>query len=216
MQVIDSSRYFALRIDDGKGKHAFVGLGFRDRNLAYDFNATMQDHWKGVTRAKEAEELRLEMAARALSEPVRDLSLKEGETLSIKVNVPGASNKPRAPRPKPAEGAAGGAFSLPPPPGPGLIAPPPKPGAIPAPPSARTVPSASANPATAAGTAAAAAAAAGGEGGGVGGGGSHGKDGAAATAVKAADDDDGFGDFSTAPSAGNADDDDDFGDFTSS
>ena len=63
VQVIDSSRYFALRIDDGKGKHAFVGLGFRDRNLAYDFNATMQDHWKGVTRAKEAEELKAQLQA---------------------------------------------------------------------------------------------------------------------------------------------------------
>ena len=30
-QVIDSSRYFALRIDDGKGRHAYVGMGFRDR-----------------------------------------------------------------------------------------------------------------------------------------------------------------------------------------
>merc|ERR1719313_1207342 len=25
-QVIDSSRYFALRIDDGKGRHAYVGM----------------------------------------------------------------------------------------------------------------------------------------------------------------------------------------------
>jgi hypothetical protein len=126
-QVIDSSRYFALRIDDGKGRHAYVGMGFRDRSHAYDFNATMQDHWKGVQRQKEAEEVRLEMESRAASEPLRDLSLKEGETLSIKVNVPGASGKPRAPRPKPAAGGAGGL--LPPPPGPGLLAPPPKAGA---------------------------------------------------------------------------------------
>eukprot|EP00965_Chrysotila_dentata_P183514 6060043-Pleurochrysis_carterae.AAC.1 len=43
--VIDSSRYFVLRIDDGKGRHAFIGLGFRDRSDSYDFNATLQDHW---------------------------------------------------------------------------------------------------------------------------------------------------------------------------
>ena len=29
--VVDSSRYFVLRIDDGKGRHAFIGMGFRDR-----------------------------------------------------------------------------------------------------------------------------------------------------------------------------------------
>ena len=32
--VVDSSRYFVLRIDDGKGRHAFIGMGFRDRKCA--------------------------------------------------------------------------------------------------------------------------------------------------------------------------------------
>lgn len=43
--VVDSSRYFALRLDDGKGRHAFIGMGFRDRDDSYNFNATLQDHW---------------------------------------------------------------------------------------------------------------------------------------------------------------------------
>lgn len=187
-QVVDSSRYFVLRLDDGKGKHAFMGMGFRDRALAYDFKATIEDHWKGVAREKEADEMEAKLAA----EPLKDLSLKDGETLSIKVNVPGASGKPRAPRPKP-EGGAG--LMLPPPPGPGLLAPPPKAGALapPPPPSAR----AAAPPAKEAAAPAA----------------------PPAPAAQATDDDDGFGDFSTAanPSAGaDNDDDDGFGDFTSS
>ena len=30
--MLDSSRYFDLRMKDGRGKHAFVGLGFDERN----------------------------------------------------------------------------------------------------------------------------------------------------------------------------------------
>ena len=226
-QVIDSSLYFALRIDDGKGRHAFVGMGFRDRAHAYDFNATMQDHCampeidrslllfrarpaaharacqllpntsapaqgtpahrqmlagKGQLRQKEADAIREEMAARDASEPMRDLSLKEGETLSIKVNVPGSGAKPRATRPKPAAGASAGPVLLAPPPKAGALAPPPK--AASAPPSAPAEPSAPAAPAA----------------------------GTAKPGVAVVDDDD-FGDFSA---GGNNDaDDDGFGDFSS-
>lgn len=187
-QVIDSSRYFALRIDDGKGKHATVGLGFRDRAQAYDFNATMQDHWKGVQRQKEAEEQRQQMEARVASEPMRDLSLKEGETLSIKVNHAG-SGKARAPRPK-STVTSGGGLMLPPPPGPGMLAPPPKAGA-PAP-----VATPAAAPAGAATPAAAPMP-------------------TPTAAVDVGDDDFGdFGAFDTTSSAG-AGDDDGFGDFSS-
>lgn len=187
-QVIDSSRYFALRIDDGKGRHAYVGMGFRDRSHAYDFNATMMDHWKGVSRQQEAEDLRVEMEARAAAEPMRDLSLKDGETLSIKVNVPGAGSKPRAPRPK-AAASGGGGLMLPPPPGPGLLAPPPKAGATPPPAPAPAAPAPA--PAATAATA------------------------PAPAAAPAAIADDDFGDFGSfeAPSADGAGDDDDFGDF---
>uniref|UniRef100_A0A7S2MR18 NECAP PHear domain-containing protein n=1 Tax=Haptolina brevifila TaxID=156173 RepID=A0A7S2MR18_9EUKA len=185
-QVIDSSRYFALRIDDGKGKHAFVGMGFRDRAYAYDFNATMQDHWKGIERQKEADRMAAETAARASSEPARDYSLKQGEMLNIKVNVPGAGSKPRAPKPKPAEGSS---FALPPPPGTGLLAPPPKAGALAPPPP----PTASVAPAPATAPAAA----------------------ATAAAASAEDEFGAFGDFKAVEGTGDDDDDDGFGDFSS-
>ncbi|KAL3918011.1 MAG: hypothetical protein SGPRY_006173 [Prymnesium sp.] len=128
-RVIDSSRYFVLRIDDGQGRHAFIGMGFRDRNFSYDFNATLQDHWKSVERQKEAEEWRAEMESRS-SEQMRDLSLKDGEKLNIKVNVPGKSaGAPKKPREV-------GTGILAPPPGNGLLAPPPKAGILAPPPTA--------------------------------------------------------------------------------
>lgn len=48
--VLDSSRYFVLRIEDGRGKHAFIGLGFSERNEAFDFNVALSDHEKYVKR----------------------------------------------------------------------------------------------------------------------------------------------------------------------
>lgn len=53
--VLDSSRYFVLKIEDGRGKHAFIGLGFNERNEAFDFNVALSDHDKYVKRENDKE-----------------------------------------------------------------------------------------------------------------------------------------------------------------
>mmetsp|Transcript_16298 Transcript_16298/g.42237 ORF Transcript_16298/g.42237 Transcript_16298/m.42237 type:complete len:264 (+) Transcript_16298:62-853(+) len=81
--VTDSSRYFVLRLEDGNGRHQYIGLGFRERPDAYDFNATIVDHWRGVRREREAEEVHKQIEEHPELQPALDLSLKEGETLTI-------------------------------------------------------------------------------------------------------------------------------------
>ncbi|KAL6502912.1 hypothetical protein OROHE_024080 [Orobanche hederae] len=90
--ALDSSRYFVLRIEDGRGKHAFVGLGFNERNEAFDFNVALSDHEKYVKREVEkevgsggegGEEGQIDI------HPAVHHRLKEGETIRINVK-----NKP--------------------------------------------------------------------------------------------------------------------------
>jgi len=42
-QVVDSSRYYVLRIESSKGKAAIIGIGFEQRSQAFDFKAAIQD-----------------------------------------------------------------------------------------------------------------------------------------------------------------------------
>ncbi|KAG5233274.1 adaptin ear-binding coat-associated protein [Salix suchowensis] len=89
--VIDSSRYFVLRIEEilvsyhaasrGRLRHAFIGIGFRERAEAYDFQAALHDHMKYLDKKKTAEEMEQHFQTTSSV----DYSLKEGETIVLQM-----------------------------------------------------------------------------------------------------------------------------------
>lgn len=85
--VLDSSRYFVLKIEDGQGKHAFIGLGFAERNEAFDFNVALSDHEKYVRREhdKESGDADASEDSQIDIHPAVNHRLKEGETIRINV-----------------------------------------------------------------------------------------------------------------------------------
>ncbi|KAK9150478.1 hypothetical protein Syun_008787 [Stephania yunnanensis] len=86
--VIDSSRYFVLRVEEnigGRLRHAFIGIGFRERPQAYDFQAALHDHMKYLNKKKTAEE----MEQQYQSTSSVDYSLKEGETIRLQIKNQG-------------------------------------------------------------------------------------------------------------------------------
>ncbi|KAH9309852.1 hypothetical protein KI387_037763, partial [Taxus chinensis] len=85
--VIDSSRYFALCIEENFGertRHAFIGIGFRERPEAYDFQAALYDHVKYLNKKQAAEEMEQQYQTKASV----DYSLKEGQTIKLQLRNP--------------------------------------------------------------------------------------------------------------------------------
>jgi hypothetical protein len=96
--AVDSSRNFVLRIvDPATGRHAFLGMNFAERSVAFDFNVALSDFERQTVRDEEIQRLTQAEAARggggvevhdtAVASLYRreDLGLKEGQT--IRVNV---------------------------------------------------------------------------------------------------------------------------------
>ncbi|GAA5936849.1 hypothetical protein JCM3775_002724 [Rhodotorula graminis] len=116
--VLDSSRYFVLTVVDGTNR-AYIGMGFPERSEAFDFNVALQDWSKRQNPPKLLPTSSSSSSSSAPTQPSRDFSLKEGETIAIKLG--GLSTKKKAPAT--GAGAGGGAgggglggFMLPPPP----------------------------------------------------------------------------------------------------
>jgi len=121
-QVLDSSRFFAVRVQGEGGRKAVLGIGFEDRSDAFDFSVTLQEVRKtlGLEPGNKGDKPG-QKPTQKKEAPKKDFSLKEGET--IVVNIGGKAGKGRRSGSDNVPAGESG-FSLPPPPG-GLLAPPP-------------------------------------------------------------------------------------------
>ncbi|EPQ27933.1 uncharacterized protein PFL1_04677 [Pseudozyma flocculosa PF-1] len=108
--VLDSSRYFVLRVESdapggaGGKRKAYIGMGFQDRSDSFDFNVALQDWTK---RQKSLLDPRSSSSADSSSSPSsaaepsphlpsgpkRDFSLKQGQTISVKIPGGGSGRK---------------------------------------------------------------------------------------------------------------------------
>jgi len=77
--VVDSSRYFVLRVED-QGRKALVGLGFKTRSQAFEFNVGLQEFDNLQTKDKRAEEY-------LSSLPSKDYSIPEGGSITVSVPI---------------------------------------------------------------------------------------------------------------------------------
>jgi len=86
-QVIDSSRFFALRVIDGPRK-AMLGIGFEERSEAFDFGVSLQEVRRHNDSISANEKAKKAGALSGLSNvEAKDYSLKEGETINITIGV---------------------------------------------------------------------------------------------------------------------------------
>lgn len=126
-QVLDSSRFFAVRVQGEGGRKAVLGIGFEERSDAFDFSVSLQEVRKTLgLEPGGASSSRLGATTRkpeTKEEVKRDFSLKEGETITVNIGGKGIGRR----KITGGDNTTGG-LSLPPPPtgsAGGLLPPPP-------------------------------------------------------------------------------------------
>lgn len=107
-RTVDSSRYFVLKISN-QGRHTFIGIGFEDRNDAFDFNCGMVDFKTTFVEREDANNQKSMIAA-----PAKDLSLKDGQKISVNFKGIGGGQSRRDKQQQ--QQSSGGLGLAPPPP----------------------------------------------------------------------------------------------------
>ena len=82
----DSMRFFAIRLLNEKGQSLLMGIGFDDRNVAFDFKQSLQKYQKNA----EYDEMPI---VDITQKPKQDFSLKEGEKLVLSFGGIGAPSQ---------------------------------------------------------------------------------------------------------------------------
>jgi hypothetical protein len=126
-QVLDSSRFFAIRVEGEGGRKAVLGIGFEERSEAFDFSVALQEARKTLGIEDGAKGGKKPQKAADKVPEKKDFSLKEGETIKVNIGSKGIGRRLQE-KPEKSEQGLGG-FSLAPPPsfgsGGSLLPPPP-------------------------------------------------------------------------------------------
>jgi hypothetical protein len=128
--ALDSSRFFALRVQDPSGRKATLGMGFEDRSDAFDFSVALQEARKSLGIEPEADRRERERGKKKeeaeAAAAARDYSLKEGETITVSFGGSGFGRRNKAgggqqsQQQKEEVTGSLNSFALPPPPGSGV------------------------------------------------------------------------------------------------
>ncbi|KAL3953839.1 hypothetical protein ACCO45_011795 [Purpureocillium lilacinum] len=122
--VVDSSRFFAITVRDDQGRKAVLGIGFEDRSDAFDLAVALQEARRGLgldADAQKGGQRRAGVGPDAAGEgkdkePVKDYSLKEGETITVNLGSKFGRRRPQQQEQQQAESASLQSFALAPPP----------------------------------------------------------------------------------------------------
>ena len=87
-RVLDSSRYFVLRVVSGT-RHAFIGMGMQERNQAFDFNVALDEAKRIEKEFTEQQNQPQQQGPPVIKSSGTDYSLKEGQKITI--NIAGAA-----------------------------------------------------------------------------------------------------------------------------
>ncbi|EHA52133.1 hypothetical protein MCOR27_000371 [Pyricularia oryzae] len=116
--TLDSSRFFAVRVQDPAGRKAILGVGFEERSESFDFGVALQEARKALGLDQDAAggPHGKPVPAETRPEIKRDWSLKEGETITVNLKGSKFGSRPRDAETKDSENAPLSSFSLAPPP----------------------------------------------------------------------------------------------------